>query len=171
MNSAIFLRRFFQPFAKPADLFPNHPALLSFRRISQSQRDCILQPRVARNELPWVNRHQAVNPERVPPASPHTHFERTPEATRGTRQGFAVTATFLALILLFTACNRHSQQQHAPPPPSVTVAPVEQKEIVEWDEFTGRIEPVEAVEVRPRVSGYIQEIKFQSGQMVKKGDV
>jgi RND family efflux transporter MFP subunit len=53
----------------------------------------------------------------------------------------------------------------------VTVAPVEQKELVEWNEFTGRIEPVEAVEVRPRVSGYIQEIKFQSGQMVKKGDV
>src|SRR6185436_8525552 len=52
-----------------------------------------------------------------------------------------------------------------------TVATVEQKEIVEWDEFTGRIEPVESVDVRPRVSGYIQEVKFQSGQLVKKGDV
>ena len=54
---------------------------------------------------------------------------------------------------------------------AVTVAPVEQKEIVEWDEFTGRTEPVESVEVRPRVSGYIQEVRFQSGQLVKKGDV
>ncbi len=53
----------------------------------------------------------------------------------------------------------------------MTVAPVEQREIVEWDEFTGRIEPVESVEVRPRVSGYIQEVRFQSGQLVKKGDV
>jgi RND family efflux transporter MFP subunit len=53
----------------------------------------------------------------------------------------------------------------------VTVAPVEQREIVEWDEFTGRTEPVESVEVRPRVSGYIQEVRFQSGQLVKKGDV
>jgi RND family efflux transporter MFP subunit len=58
-----------------------------------------------------------------------------------------------------------------PPPPPVTVAPAQSKEIVEWEEFTGRIEPVESVEVRPRVSGYIQEVRFQSGQMVKKGDV
>ena len=43
--------------------------------------------------------------------------------------------------------------------------------MIEWDEFTGRTEPVESVEVRPRVSGYIQEVGFQSGQLVKKGDV
>jgi RND family efflux transporter MFP subunit len=48
---------------------------------------------------------------------------------------------------------------------------VERRDIVEWDEFTGRTEPVEAVEVRPRVSGYIQEVRFQAGQLVKKGDV
>jgi len=53
----------------------------------------------------------------------------------------------------------------------VTVAPVEQKQIVEWSGFTGRTEPVESVEIRPRVSGYIQEVRFQSGQLVKKGDV
>src|SRR5262249_10704448 len=53
----------------------------------------------------------------------------------------------------------------------VTVAPVERREIIEWDEFTGRTEPLESVEVRPRVSGYIQEVRFQSGQLVKKGDV
>ncbi|HTJ00023.1 MAG TPA: efflux RND transporter periplasmic adaptor subunit [Dongiaceae bacterium] len=58
-----------------------------------------------------------------------------------------------------------------PPAPTVTVAPVEQREIVEWNEFTGRTEPVESVEVRPRVSGYIQKVCFQSGQMVKQGDV
>jgi RND family efflux transporter MFP subunit len=58
-----------------------------------------------------------------------------------------------------------------PPPPAVTVAPVEQKEIVEWHEFTGRTEAVDSVEVRPRVSGYIEGVHFQSGQFVKKGDV
>jgi RND family efflux transporter MFP subunit len=78
-----------------------------------------------------------------------------------------VTGTTLALL---TGCHRAPQKMQ-PPPPTVTVAPVEAKEIVEWDEFTGRIEPVEAVDVRPRVSGYIQEVKFQSGQMVNKGDV
>ena len=53
----------------------------------------------------------------------------------------------------------------------MTVATVEQREITEWEEFTGRTDAVEAVEVRPRVSGHIQEVRFQSGQLVKKGDV
>ena len=75
-----------------------------------------------------------------------------------------------AVAIVFTGCGRGSAQQQ-PPPPSVTVAPVLQKELVEWDEFTGRTEPVESVEVRPRVSGYIQDVRFQSGQLVKKGDV
>lgn len=76
-----------------------------------------------------------------------------------------------AVATLYTGFGRSAVQQHSPPPPSVTVATVEQREIVEWDEFTGRTEPVESVEVRPRVSGYIQEVRFQSGQLVKKGDV
>src|SRR6476646_6518243 len=75
-----------------------------------------------------------------------------------------------AMLLLLAACSRQAAQQR-PPAPSVTIAPVEQREIVEWNEFTGRTEPVESVEVRPRVSGYIQQVCFQSGQMVKKGDV
>jgi RND family efflux transporter MFP subunit len=74
-------------------------------------------------------------------------------------------------VVVLTGCNQSNAQQHSQPPPAVTVAPVEQKEIVEWNEFTGRTEPVEAVDVRPRVSGYIQEVRFQSGQLVKKGDV
>jgi RND family efflux transporter MFP subunit len=76
----------------------------------------------------------------------------------------------LTIGLLATGCSQKTTQQ-APPPPSVTVAPVEQKEIVEWREFTGRTEPVESVNIRPRTSGYIQEVRFQSGQLVKKGDV
>jgi len=55
--------------------------------------------------------------------------------------------------------------------PKVTVAPVAQKNIVEWQEFTGRTEAIETVEVRPRVSGHIQQVSFQSGQLVKKGDL
>ncbi len=76
-------------------------------------------------------------------------------------------------VTLFAGCRHEgaAAQSQQPPAPSVTVAPVEQREIVEWDEFTGRTEPLESVEVRPRVSGYIQEVRFQSGQLVKKGDV
>jgi RND family efflux transporter MFP subunit len=85
---------------------------------------------------------------------------------------FYLTAAILGLTagLLITGCSQKTTRQ-GPPPPSVTVAPVEQKEIVEWSEFTGRTEPVESVEIRPRTSGYIQEVRFQSGQLVKKGDV
>lgn len=81
-------------------------------------------------------------------------------------------AIFLGLAAgFFAGCSRAGAQPQTPPPPAVTVAPVEQKEIVEWSEFTGHTEPVDAVGVRPRVSGYIQEVKFHSGQLVKKGDV
>ncbi len=71
---------------------------------------------------------------------------------------------------ILTGCGRAAAHQR-PPAPAVTVAPVERKEIVEWAEFTGRSEAVESVEVRPRVSGHIQQVRFQSGQMVKKGEV
>ena len=80
------------------------------------------------------------------------------------------TLTIGALAILSAGCGQKASQQSRPPA-AVTVAPVEQKEIVEWSEFTGRTEPVESVDVQPRVSGYIQEVRFQSGQMVKKGDV
>src|SRR5262252_237956 len=80
------------------------------------------------------------------------------------------SALALAVVITSTGCTR-SHAQPKPMPPTVTVAPVEQKEIVEWDEFTGRTAPVELVEVRPRVSGHIQEIRFDSGSLVKKGDV
>src|SRR5580658_8328329 len=75
-----------------------------------------------------------------------------------------------SFAILLAGCGASAAPQQ-PPPPAVTVAPVEQKELVEWDEFTGRTEAVESVEIRPRVSGYIQEVRFQSGQLVKKGDV
>src|SRR5262252_3134754 len=75
-----------------------------------------------------------------------------------------------AAVALLSGCGHRAAQQ-LPPAPAVTVSPVEQREVVEWNEFTGRTEPVDSVEVRPRVSGYIQEVRFQSGQLVKKGDV
>lgn len=56
------------------------------------------------------------------------------------------------------------------PPPSVTVAKPIVKDVVEYDEFTGRFEATETVEVRARVSGYLEKITFQDGTLVKKGD-
>src|SRR5712671_646534 len=59
----------------------------------------------------------------------------------------------------------------APPPPPVTVAKPIQKQITEWDEYTGRFIPVATVEVRARVSGFIDSIHFKDGQLVKQGDL
>jgi multidrug efflux system membrane fusion protein len=58
-----------------------------------------------------------------------------------------------------------------PPPVPVSVAPVIEKSVTEWDEFSGRIEAIDSVEVRPQVSGIIEAVHFDEGQMVKKGDL
>jgi RND family efflux transporter MFP subunit len=82
----------------------------------------------------------------------------------------AVCLGFASFV--FAGCGKNkNQQQQQKPAPVVTVAPVEHQEIVEWEEFTGHTAAIENVEVRPRVSGHIQAVKFQSGQLVKKVDV
>jgi RND family efflux transporter MFP subunit len=65
-----------------------------------------------------------------------------------------------------------SAQAQAPggPPPAVTVAKPVVKDVVEYDDFTGRFEAAESVEIRARVSGYLDRIAFQDGAVVKKGD-
>ncbi len=75
----------------------------------------------------------------------------------------------LALITLLAACAKDAPPP--PPPPQVTAAAVVEQEINEWDEFTGRLQAVDAVEVRPRVSGYIQRVAFTDGSEVRKGQV
>ncbi len=59
----------------------------------------------------------------------------------------------------------------APPAPKVTVAPVEQQLITEYEELTGRVDATETVELRARVAGHLEAVHFQAGQLVKKGDV
>ena len=76
----------------------------------------------------------------------------------------------IAGCILGAGCKQSTQAPALPPPP-VTVATPIQKEIVEWDEYTGRTEAVESVQIRPRVSGYIDQITFAEGQLVKPGDV
>ena len=57
------------------------------------------------------------------------------------------------------------------PPAQVTLSAVESRQLVEWEEFTGRVEATEMVELRPRVSGYITEVHFEAGALVKEGVV
>ncbi len=66
-----------------------------------------------------------------------------------------------------------AQAQNAPPPPppAVTVAHPIEHEVIEWDEYTGRLQAVETVEVRARVSGFIESTHFEEGSLVEKGDL
>ena len=57
------------------------------------------------------------------------------------------------------------------PPPVVAISRPIVKELVEWDEYTGRLDAVDTVEIRARVSGYLTDVHFKDGQMVKKGDL
>jgi multidrug efflux system membrane fusion protein len=78
-----------------------------------------------------------------------------------------------AVVLFLAACNKAQSPGPGgpPPPPQVSVAAVIEKEVADWDEFTGRLEAVERVEIRPRISGYVEKIHFQQGAEVKKGDL
>ncbi|MCC9604510.1 efflux RND transporter periplasmic adaptor subunit [Blastopirellula sp. JC732] len=71
----------------------------------------------------------------------------------------------------FSGCNQASSGPPQRPTPTVTVAQPIRKEVVEWDSYTGRLEPIEFVEIRARVSGYLQSIHFDEGQLVKAGDL
>ena len=61
--------------------------------------------------------------------------------------------------------------QGAPPAPTVMVASPLAKKVAQWDEYTGRFEAREQVEVRARVSGFVEQIHFRDGQIIKRGDL
>jgi len=81
-------------------------------------------------------------------------------------------ALMLALATLVASCGQGQQQQAAaPPPPVVTVAKPVQRTVFDFDEYVGRFAAVNSVEVRARVSGYLDGLHFKDGQMVKQGDL
>ena len=75
----------------------------------------------------------------------------------------------VGLIFLINSCK--GQAVSTPQPPRVTVSQPVVREIIEWDEYTGRLEAVDSVEVRAQVSGYLQSIHFKEGAIVKKNDL
>lgn len=70
-----------------------------------------------------------------------------------------------------SAADEPSASPAAPPPPKVTIASVEERTVVDYQELLGRVEAVESVEVRPRVSGHLQEVRLKAGALVEKGEV
>jgi multidrug efflux system membrane fusion protein len=76
----------------------------------------------------------------------------------------------LAFVLTSAGCSGAAQPK-APAPVQVSVADVVCKQLGETDEFTGRLEAVNTVEVRPRVAGYLQSVHFKEGAIVRQGDL
>lgn len=85
-----------------------------------------------------------------------------------------VIAAVLVLVVIgavFSGRGASVAEIAPPPPPEVTVARVEMQSLQAFDDFTGRLAAVETVEIRPRVSGYIESIHFDEGAQVKAGDL
>jgi len=81
-----------------------------------------------------------------------------------------LAAAIAPLALALAACGQ-SQQPAAPPPPAVTVAKPVQRAVTDLDEYVGRFVAIDSVEIRARVSGYLDQVHFRDGQMVKQGDL
>ena len=75
------------------------------------------------------------------------------------------------VILSLSACGKEDKPAQGPGAPPVTVAQPLAKKITDWDEYTGRFSAVQSVELRARVSGYLDQIKFTDGQLVEKGQL
>ncbi|NWA74967.1 efflux RND transporter periplasmic adaptor subunit [Serratia proteamaculans] len=95
------------------------------------------------------------------------HSHRSPNGI-----GFSLHLSAVALLtVLLAGCDNSVAQNAAPPPPVVSTADVVIKPISQWDAFNGRIEAVQSVQLRPRVSGYIDKVNYTEGDEVKKGQV
>ena len=84
--------------------------------------------------------------------------------------GARVVALPLAIATLVASCGE-GQKQASPPPPEVTVAEPVKRTVFDYDEYVGRFTAINSVEVRARVSGYLDKLHFKDGQLVKQGDL
>ncbi|OYW90929.1 MAG: efflux transporter periplasmic adaptor subunit, partial [Caulobacterales bacterium 32-67-6] len=82
-----------------------------------------------------------------------------------------VAAVCAASFLGLSACGGDPNAGQGMPTPTVSVSVPLQEEVVDWDDFTGRFEAPERVEVRARVGGYLQGVHFRDGQTVRKGQL
>lgn len=85
------------------------------------------------------------------------------------RRSCAPVGMLFALAL--TGCDDQAQSQASSPPPPVTVAQPVKRTVTDWDEFTGRFEATQEVEVRARVGGFVDSVEFKDGAIVNAGDL
>jgi membrane fusion protein, multidrug efflux system len=84
---------------------------------------------------------------------------------------FALLLSGLALLPASPGCARKSQQVAPSEPPALPVSQPVSREVTDFVDFTGRTDAVEAVDIRPRVSGYLVKMPFKEGAEVRKGDL
>lgn len=77
----------------------------------------------------------------------------------------------LPALIAFVLPSCSKQEAVEIPPPVVTVTQAVEQQVQDWDEYTGRLVATNSVEIRPRVSGYLTEIHFEDGDLVKKGQI
>src|SRR5258707_6983945 len=113
-------------------------------------------------------------PKRLVPPRLDRRFDRTkPKGITSAKRLRIGSERLIVVALSFwlAGCNNQQPAAQGPPPAEVTVSKPEQKEVVNWNEFTGRTAAVKLVTVTARVSGYIVDIPFKEGDIVHKGDL
>jgi len=120
------------------------------------------------NATPSPNRVSPAFPPAIRSGAPGGYARRAP-----VRTSLAVLTLASMIAIAVSACSSSEAApgEGMPPPPEVSVATVLSKPVHQWDSFNGRVTAVESVELRPRVSGYVQRVAFKEGQEVKKGDL
>jgi membrane fusion protein, multidrug efflux system len=83
----------------------------------------------------------------------------------------AAGAALMILAVGLAGCEQRQQAAAAPPAPPVTVAQPVKRTVTDWDEFTGRFEAIEEVQVKARVGGFVTNVEFKDGDMVHAGDL
>ncbi|MBB3965025.1 efflux RND transporter periplasmic adaptor subunit [Rhizobium metallidurans] len=83
----------------------------------------------------------------------------------------SAAALFFELPMSATATAATTEAQAAPPAVPVTIAVVASRDVTEWEQFSGRLEAVDRVQIRSRVAGAVQSVHFREGALVKAGDL
>ncbi|TRW95127.1 efflux RND transporter periplasmic adaptor subunit [Candidatus Methylobacter oryzae] len=86
------------------------------------------------------------------------------------RNGLLATFILISVIGCENS-NAPGSQANQPPPPKIKIAQPLSQQVTEWDEYTGRVEAVNSVDIRARVSGYLEKVNFKAGDKVHKGDL
>jgi membrane fusion protein, multidrug efflux system len=122
--------------------------------------------------LPRIEPRKAHSPAPHLPRKALMKGSVLPTTVLGSALGALALSLAIGVALAASGCSSHaSENAGGPPPAQVSVASVLVQTVRQWDEYTGRVAAVDSVELRPRVSGYVERVAFREGQEVAKGEL